>query len=92
MKPLDEWEVKLSGLNMDSMWENIIVQIGGVEIAEGHTIDQQIAADVEGEKLLRRIELLEQHARREKQPRHNIEACERSEEIERRIAQCLNTP
>jgi len=68
-KPLDEWDVRLAGLNLDAVWENLIVQIGGVEIAEGKTLDEQLAIDEERGKLLKKIELLEKQARSEKQPR-----------------------
>ncbi|GHV14260.1 hypothetical protein FACS1894219_10130 [Clostridia bacterium] len=75
-KPLEEWEIKLTGLNLDSVWENIIVQIGDVEITEGNTLDDQLAADEERAKLLRRIEQLEKQARSEKQPRRKWELVE----------------
>jgi len=75
-KPLKEWEVKLTGLNLDAVWENVIAQIGGVEIAEGRTLDEQLAADEEHEKLRQRIERLENQARSEKQPRRKWELAE----------------
>jgi hypothetical protein len=72
-RPLEEWTLKLTGLNLDDVWDNIIVQISGVEIAPGNTLDQQLAADVEREKLMRRIERLEKKARSERQPRRKLE-------------------
>jgi cobalamin biosynthesis protein CobD/CbiB len=39
-----------------------------VTIAEGNTLDEQIAADERRAKILRRIEQLEKQARTEKQP------------------------
>jgi hypothetical protein len=72
-RPLDEWSISLAGLNFDSVWENIIVQIGGITIAEDSTLDEQIAADEERAKTLRRIEQLEKQARVEKQPRRKWE-------------------
>jgi hypothetical protein len=56
--PLNDWRISLTGLNLNSVWENIIVQISGVTIAEGNTLDEQIAADEERTKLLRRVEQL----------------------------------
>ena len=75
-KPLGEWKVRLTGLNLDSVWENIITQIGGVEIIDGRSLDEQLVADDEREKLLQRIERLEKQARREKQPRRKWELVE----------------
>jgi hypothetical protein len=53
-----------------------IAQIGGVEIAEGRTLDEQLVADEEREKRLRQIERLEKQARSEKQPRRKWELVE----------------
>jgi len=75
-KPLNELGIKLTGLNLDTAWENIISQIGGLEIAEGKTLDEQIIAAEEHAKLLQRIERLEKQARSEKQPRRKWELVE----------------
>lgn len=72
-KPLDEHAVSLSGLNLDSVWQGIIVQVGGVVITEGSTLDEQLTADEEKAKLLRRVEQLERQARAEKQPKKKFE-------------------
>ena len=80
-KPLDEWGIHLAGLNLDAVWENIIVQIGGVEIAEGKTLDEQLAADEEQSKLLKKIERLEKQARSEKQPRRKWELVEEIKQL-----------
>jgi len=75
-KPVNECGVKLTGLNLDTAWENIISQVGGLEIAEGSTLDEQIIAAEERAKLLQRIERLEKQARSEKQPRRKWELVE----------------
>ena len=75
-KPLDEWDIRLAGLNLEAVWENLIVQIGGLEIAEGKTLDEQLTDDAGREKLLKKIERLEKQARSEKQPRRKWELAE----------------
>jgi hypothetical protein len=75
-KPLDEWDIKLTGLNLEAVWENVIVQTGGMEITAGNTLDEQLAANEEREKLLKKIERLEKQARSEKQPRRKWELVE----------------
>jgi hypothetical protein len=80
-KSLDDWRISLMGLNLDSVWENIIVQIGGVTIAEGKTLDEQIAADEERTKTLRRIDQLEKQARTERQPRRKWELAEEAKRM-----------
>jgi hypothetical protein len=80
-KPLDDWRISLTGLNLDSVWENIIIQIAGITIAEGNTLDEQIAADEERAKMQRRIEQLEKQARTEKQPRRKWELAEEAKKL-----------
>lgn len=39
-KPTEEQRMELQGLNLDKVWENVVVTIGGVEIEQGHTLDE----------------------------------------------------
>lgn len=65
--------VELKGLNLDSTWENIIMQIGGITIDQGNTLDEQIAADEHRQKIEKEIAKLEKQARAEKQPKKKFE-------------------
>ena len=65
--------VELKGLNLDSVWENIIMQIGGITIDQGNTLDEQIAADEYRQKIEKEIAKLEKQARAEKQPKKKFE-------------------
>ena len=65
--------VELKGLNLDSVWENIIMQIGGITIDQGNTLDEQIAADEHRQKIEKEIAKLEKQARAEKQPKKKFE-------------------
>lgn len=58
-QPADTVSIPLVGLNLDAIWQNIVVSIGDMEIAEGNTLAEQILADDERAKLLSRIEMLE---------------------------------
>jgi regulator of extracellular matrix RemA (YlzA/DUF370 family) len=69
-------EPKLIGSNTDSIWENFIIQIGGIEIADGRTLDEQIALNKERDKIIRNINKLEMKAMNEKQPRRKWEIVE----------------
>ena len=44
-KPTEEQRIELHGLNLDKVWENLIVAVGGVEIEQGNTLDEQIKID-----------------------------------------------
>lgn len=69
----DNCTVELKGLDLDAVWENLIVQVGGITIQEGNTLDQQIVADEQRAKLLKEIDKLEKLARAEKQPKKKFE-------------------
>ena len=63
----------LSGLNLDTVWENIVSRIAGIERAQGQTLDEQLAAAVQREKLQKEIARLERLARAERQPKKKYE-------------------
>ena len=42
-KRKEDLSVELKGLNMDAVWENIIIQIGGIKMDQGNTLDEHIA-------------------------------------------------
>jgi hypothetical protein len=71
--PLQGLTIRLTGLNLDAVWENIIIQISGVEVEQGNTLEEQIMINEERVKLRQKIEQLERQARSEKQPRRKFE-------------------
>ena len=75
-KPLPEWELHLTGLEMEAVWENIIAQIGGFDLSGGKDIDEIIIENDRREKLLRQIAALEKKAMNERQPRRKWEYVE----------------
>lgn len=72
-QPKDSFSVELKGLNLDAVWENIIVQVGGVQIESGNTLDEQIEIDNRRQRLDKEIARLDKLARREKQPKKKFE-------------------
>lgn len=83
--PVQELSIKQTGLNLDSLWDNIIIQIGNVTIEQGNTLDQQLAIDEEREKLRRQIERLERRVRSEKQPRRKFEMVQEVKVLRQRL-------
>lgn len=77
--------VELKGLNLDSVWENIIMQIGGITIDQGNTLDEQIAADEHRQKIEKEIAKLEKQARTEKQPKKKFELVQRVKALKKLI-------
>lgn len=69
----DSLTVDLSGLHLDKVWENIVAEIAGIEIQQGRTLDEEIAAAAQKDKLRREIAKLEKAARAGKQPKQKFE-------------------
>ena len=72
-KPVKEQIIELKGLNLDTLWENIVTDIGDITIEDGHTLDEQIEIGEKREKLEKEIAKLEKQARAEKQPKKKFE-------------------
>lgn len=75
-KPSDEWKLSLRGLNLDAVWENIIAEVGGINLASGKNLDETIATNERRDKLTKQIAALEIKAMNERQPRRKWEYVE----------------
>lgn len=84
-QPKEDLSIELQGLNMDAVWENMIVQIGRITIAEGNTLNEQIAADVQKSKLQKEISRLEKQAWAEKQPKKKFELAQQINKLKSRL-------
>jgi hypothetical protein len=73
--------VSLQGLNLDAVWDNIVKSIGGIDVAEGNTLVEQIRENAEREKILKQIEVLQHKMAIEKQPRRKRELFEEIKEL-----------
>ena len=76
-QPIDACAVSLKGLNLDAVWENIVVQVGSIDIEGENSLDEQILIDEKREKILKEIAHLETQARKEKQPKRKFELVEK---------------
>ena len=72
-KPFDDWKLYLSGLDLGVVWENIIAEIGGIDLAKGKGLDETILQNERTEKLTKQITTLEKKAMNERQPRRKWE-------------------
>ena len=86
-----EWILKdsrvlmLKGLDLDSVWENIIVQIGGFTIENDRTLDEQIKVEEQKHKIQKEIMKLEKKARTEKQPKRKFEIHTKIQEYRKQL-------
>ena len=79
----EDCAVSLKGLDLDAAWENLILQVGGITIDEGNTLDQQIAADEKRAKLEKEIARLEKMAKAEKQPKKKFELVQKIKALQK---------
>lgn len=79
--PADACSIELKGLDLDSVWENMITSIGGITVQQGKTLDEQIAADEQKAKLEKEIAKLEKLARAEKQPKKKFELVQQIQKL-----------
>ena len=71
--PTEEQRVELKGLNLDTVWENIVIAVGGVNIEKGNSLDEQIEINEE------------KQARAEKQPKKKFELVQRVKELKSKM-------
>lgn len=89
-KRKEELSVELKGLNMDAVWENIIVQIGGIKLDQGNTLDEQIAVDEQRMKIQKEIDRLTKLAKNEKQPKKKFELAQQINKLKKELEDVTN--
>ncbi len=72
-QPTVDVAISLSGLNLDTVWDNIVASIGSIDVAEGNTLTEQIRVDDQRAKTLAQIAALERLMRSTAQPRRQRE-------------------
>ena len=72
----------LQGLNFDVIWDNIIVQVGGIQIENGNSLNEQILLGEYKLKLQKQMDSLEKQARSEKQPRKKFELVQQLQKLQ----------
>lgn len=80
-EPTDETTVCLTGLNLDTVWENIIKAIGEIQVQEGKTLTEQIQDDEQRAKTLKLVAELEKKMAKETQPRKKRELFEQIKKL-----------
>lgn len=76
-KKTKEQYIEIKGLNLDKVWENIVVLVGNISIEQGKTLDEQIAIDEKRQKIEKEIDRLEKLARAERQPKRKYKLVQR---------------
>ena len=83
----DELILDIEGLNMDAVWDNFIIQVGGVELEQGKDLAEQIELDDRKVQLAKDIEKLEKQARNEKQPNKKFQLASQVKALKKQLAE-----
>ena len=83
--PEYELNLKIEVLNMDAVWENLIIQVGGVEVGQGKSLDEQIQIDDQKAKMQKEIEKLEKQARNAKQPNKKFQLAQQVKTLKKQL-------
>ena len=84
-KPMGEWKLSLSGIDLGAIWDNAIAQIGGIDISGGKDLDAVIIETERRDRLLKQIEALEKKAMSERQPRRKWELAEEVKNLNEKL-------
>ncbi|WP_297813350.1 DUF4391 domain-containing protein [uncultured Finegoldia sp.] len=71
----DEEDIRLeiTGTNLEEVWENLVAQVGNIDIQDGNTLQEQIEIDDEKQKLEKLIQTTEKKAQRESQSKKKLQ-------------------
>lgn len=75
----------VSGLTLDSVWDNIVKSIGQIEVEQGKSLVEQIASNDQRDKTLAHIAMLRKKMANEKQPRRKRELFQQIESLKTQI-------
>lgn len=81
-KPTENQQIELHGLNLDTVWENIVKSLECGVWNEELSLDENIALHNKQEQLKKQIEKLEKQARAERQPKKKFELVQKLKELE----------
>ena len=82
--------VTLRGLDLSAVWQNVVMQVGDIQVEEGHSLEQQIEVDELRAKIHSEIDKLEKLARKEVQPKKKFELVQKIQQLNERLEDTYN--
>lgn len=83
--PESELPIKIDGLNLDTVYENFVLQVSGIEKVGNDSVAAQVKNADKTEKLKKEIARLEKQARAEKQPKKKFELAQQVRELKEKL-------
>lgn len=87
-KPLTEWNLKLNGLDLRAVWDNLVADICEFDLTAGENLDNHLLRMQKYEKLSAQIAALENKAMTEKQPRRKWEIADEIDRLKLELKEC----
>lgn len=87
----EEILLKLTGLDLGSVWDNFVTQVSGINVQDGNTLVEQINVEAEKEKLRKKIADLEIKARKEVQSKKKFEMVQRIQQYKERLKETVSS-
>jgi len=78
-------DLHLNGLDLDSIWLNMVEQVSGIIAKNGNSLDEQIAIEEEKAKLIKQIDDMEKQARKETQSKKKFDMFQRMKEYQKQL-------
>lgn len=86
-KPTENQQIELHGLNLDTVWENIVKSLECGVWNEELSLDENIALHEKQEKLKKQIAKLEKQARTERQPKKKFELHQKITKLKKELGE-----
>lgn len=82
---IEEHLLTLKGIDLDSVWNNLVAQVANVVVAEGKDVREQIEENARQEALQKKIEALAKKARAERQTYRKMEMFEEIQKLKKTL-------
>ncbi len=84
-QPTENVPISITGLNLDTVWDNIVASIGNINVVEGNTLTKQIVINKEQNNIKAQISALEKRLSKEKQLTVKMEIKAKIRELKKQI-------
>lgn len=81
----DSLKLELIGLDFGTIWDNIVIQVGNIELEKENSLEEQIVINEQKANLSKKIEVLEKKAKKERQPLKKFEMFQELQKLKKEM-------
>lgn len=81
----EDIRLHIDGLDLSTVWNNLVTAVSGISAADGNTLSEQIGIEAEKERLKKKIAELESKARKEIQSKKKYEMFQQIQEYKQKL-------